>query len=143
PRVMRIIVVLGIFTSLYGVYQIVFGYPAYELTWIQNTDGYESINVSGVTRALATFSNAEEWGRYTEIGALIAFGLGMAKSEGKYRPLWFIAALVLCGMLALSGQRSSIFGLFLGLAVLFLTGAKTWGSAVGRVALLAIPLALF
>jgi hypothetical protein len=137
------IVVLGVIASLYGVYQIVVGYPAFELTWIENTDAYQSIAVYNVTRALATFNNAEEWGRYCEIGALIAFGLGISRREGKWRGIWFISAFVLCGMLALSGQRSSIFGLFLGLAVLFLTGAKSWANAFGRIVLLAIPLALF
>lgn len=143
PRVLRLIVILGIISSLYGVYQIVFGYPAFELYWIENTDHYESIAVYNVTRALATYSNAEEWGRYTQIGSLIAFGLGFSKTEGNKRLFWFASALILCLMLALSGQRSSIFGLFLGLTVLFITGAKTWGSVFGRVMVLVIALALF
>lgn len=143
PRVLRLVVVLGIVSSLYGVYQIMFGYPAFELYWIENTDHYESIAVYNVTRALATYSNAEEWGRYTQIGSLIAFGLGFSKTEGNKRLFWFASALILCLMLALSGQRSSIFGLFLGLTILFITGAKTWGSAFARVMVLIISLGLF
>ncbi len=142
PRVMRLIVFLGIICSLYGVYQMVVGYPGFELYWIENTDHYESIAVYNVKRALATFSNAEEWGRYVLLGSLVAFGLGMSKTEGPKRVLWFGCAVTLCGMLALTGQRSSIFGLFLGLAVLFLTGAKTLGAAVSRIFLLCIPFVL-
>jgi hypothetical protein len=143
PRVMRMIVILGMITSFYGVYQIIFGYPAFEQYWIENTDHYESIAVYNVTRALATYSNAEEWGRYTQIGSLIAFGLCLSKSEAEKRPFWFFSAIVLCIMLALSGQRSSIFGLFLGLTVLFLTGAKTLSSAFARISLLGAAAVLF
>lgn len=142
PKVLRVIVFLGIICSLHGVYQTVVGYPAFEQYWIENTDKYESIAVYNVTRALATFSNAEEWGRYVQIGALIAFGLGMSKTEGSKRVLWFSCALTLCGMLALSGQRTSIFGLILGLGILFLTGAKTLGAAFVRVLLLCAPFVL-
>jgi hypothetical protein len=142
PKMMRLVVVLGIICSLWGVYQMVVGYPAFELYWIENTDHYESIAVYNVKRALATFSNAEEWGRYVLLGSLVAFGLGMSKTEGAKRPIWFACAVTLCGMLALTGQRSSIFGLFLGLIVLFMTGAKTLGSAVSRVLLLCIPFVL-
>lgn len=142
-KILRLIVFLGIAASLYGVYQILFGYPSFELIWIENTDAYESIAVYNVKRALATFSNAEEWGRYTQIGALIAFGLAFSKPEGGKRGLWLFSAFVLCFMLILSGQRSSIFGLFLGLTILFITGAKTWGSAFMRTTLLAFVLASF
>lgn len=142
PKVLRMIVFLGILCSLYGIYQMVFGYPDFEQYWIENTDLYQSIAVYNVTRALATFSNAEEWGRYVQIGALIAFGLGMNKTEGSKRILWFSCAFTLCGMLALSGQRTSIFGLLLGLVILFLTGAKTLGSALARVLLFCAPFVL-
>src|SRR5206468_8107382 len=130
PRVLKAIVVLGILASLYGVYQMLVGYPAFEQYWLDNTDGYESIAIYGVTRAIATFSNAEEWGRYVQLGCLIAFGLAASRSEGKFRPMWLIFAVILAAMLALTGQRSSIFGLFLGLTVLFFAGARTWGGAL-------------
>lgn len=143
PKAMRMVVVLGIIASFYGVYQVLFGYPSFELIWIENTDQYNSIAVYNVTRALATFSNAEEWGRYAQIGALIAFGLTFSKSEGNKRPFWLCSAIVLCFMLILSGQRTSIFGLFLGLTILFVTGAKTWSSAFTRMFLLAAALGLF
>src|ERR1700682_3369435 len=72
--VFPLIVVLGLITSLYGIYQLAFGFPSFEQYWIDNTEFYNSISVGNVKRGLATFSSAEEWGRYIEVGALVAFG---------------------------------------------------------------------
>jgi membrane protein implicated in regulation of membrane protease activity len=142
PRVLRLVVILGMVASFYGVYQMVFGYPSFEQYWIDNTDLYTSIAVYNVKRALATFNSAEEWGRYVQIGCIVAFGLGVTKTEGSKRLFWFVSGAVLILMLALTGQRSSIFGLFLGLTVLFLTGASSARAAFARVALLFAPLIL-
>ena len=89
---LRLIVVLGILTSLYGIYQLIFGFPSFEQYWIQHTEFYDSISLGGVQRALATYSSAEEWGRYIEIGALIAFGFGACASSFGRR-----ATVVVCG----------------------------------------------
>ena len=78
---LRLVVLAGIVASLYGVYQMMFGYPAFEQYWIDNTDFYTSIAVAHVRRAVATFSSAEEWGRYTEIGAIVAFGLAAGAKQ--------------------------------------------------------------
>lgn len=142
PKLLRMIVILGLITSLYGVYQTVFGYPYFEQYWIENTDKYRSIAVYNVQRALATFNSAEEWGRYIQIGGIIAVGLGLSKSEGNKRVFWFGSACVLFVMLIFTGQRTSIFGLMLGLMILFLTGAKTLQSAFLRMILITIPLVL-
>src|ERR1041385_4324853 len=68
-KALTLIVVVGIITSLHGLYQMMFGYPAFEQYWIDNTDLYQAIAVGHVRRAVATFSSAEEWGRYLEFGA--------------------------------------------------------------------------
>jgi hypothetical protein len=141
-KTLKMIVILGMITSVYGIYQIVVGYPDFERYWIENTDQYSSIAVYNVTRGLATFSNAEEWGRYALLGSLIAFGLALVKSEENKRPLWIFAGVFLCGMLVLSGQRSSIFGLLLGVAVLFVTGARSFRHAFARLLLLFAPIML-
>ena len=143
PKILRMIVVLGIVTSLYGVYQMIFGYPFFELYWIQNTDLYSSIAVFNAQRPLATFSNAEEWGRFLLLGIIISVGFGLSRSEGNRRVLWFTAAAFLCLMLVLSGQRTSIFGVLAGVVILFLTGAKSFGGAVARILLILLPVILF
>jgi len=139
---LRVIVVLGIITSLYGVYQLAFGFPSYEQYWIDHTDLYNSISVGNAKRALATYSSAEEWGRYIEIGALIAFGFAAARATLLRRTVWFLAGATLTAMLLLTGQRTATFGLILGCGVLLLLGARTWRAATGRVLLALVPILL-
>ncbi len=141
PRVLRLIVVLGLVSSAYGIYQMAAGYPWFELYWIENTDLYGSIAVYNVTRPLATFSSAEEWGRYLQIATIIAAGLGIYRGENQRRGIWFAAAAALAVMLIFTGQRTSIFGLLTGLGILFLTGARNLNAVVGRIALVVILLA--
>ena len=54
-KVLKLMVALGLVTSLYGVYQLVIGYPEFELYWIRNTEFYTSM-LWPVERALATYS---------------------------------------------------------------------------------------
>lgn len=140
PKMLRLIVILGLVSSFYGIYQMVFGYPVFEQYWIDNTDLYWSIEVNKIKRALATFNSAEEWGRYVQLGCIAAFGFGIIRSEGYKRLFWLASGFALIIMLALTGQRSAVFGLFLGLAVLFLTGAATFRAAIVRISLLFVPL---
>lgn len=140
--VFRVMVVLGVVTSLYGLYQLAYGFPAFEQYWIDNTDVYKSITVGHVERALATFSSAEEWGRYIEIAAIIAFGFGACAANYLRRAGWFACGVTLTAMLLLTGQRSAMFGLILGGLVLLLTGARTWRGVAGRVLLALAPVLL-
>jgi hypothetical protein len=140
--VFKIVVVLGLLTSLYGVYQLIFGFPRFEQYWIDNTEFYNSISVGNVKRALATFSSAEEWGRYIEIGALIAFGFAASGITRRSRLGWLLSGGALSLMLLLTGQRTAMFGLILGCVVLMLTGARTWRIALGRLGLLLAPMLL-
>lgn len=142
PRAFRLIVILGLAASFYGVYQMIFGYPSFEQYWIDNTDLYSSIVVNKIERALATFNSSEEWGRYIQLGCIVAFGFGIMRSEGGKRIFWLVSGAGLIIMLAFTGQRSAVFGLFLGLSVLFLTGAASFRAAIMRIGLLFVPLAL-
>jgi hypothetical protein len=136
----RVIVVLGLLTSLYGLYQLTFGFPAFEQYWIDNTDFYNSISVGKVERALATFSSAEEWGRYVEIGALIAFGFAAQAMNRMRRTAWAVCGGVLTLMLLFTGQRTAMFGLIFGFLVLVLLGARNWRVAMSRALLLLAPM---
>ena len=139
----RLIVFVGLVTSLYGIYQLVFGYPGFEQYWIDNTEFYHSIAIGRVERALATFSSAEEWARYTEIGAIAAFGFSLVRQRWSVRAAWIVAGIVLTGFVALTGQRAAVFGLGFGLVVLVLLGARSFSRVLGRVVLLLIPVILF
>jgi len=141
-RVLQLAVVLGVLTSFYGLYQLVYGYPAFEQYWIANTDYYVSINVGHIRRALATFSSAEEWGRYAELGAIAALGFTAAARRFMHRIGWLICGLFLVGAVILTGQRTAIFGLLAGIAALILFGARSLPQMILRVGLLVLPIIL-
>lgn len=139
---LRLMVGLGILTSLYGLYQLAYGFPSFEQYWIDNTEFYNSIQVGGVKRALATYSSAEEWGRYIEIGALVAFGFGACARVLLKRAVWLAGGGALTLMLLLTGQRTAIFGLILGGFVLLVSGARSWRGVFGRLLLAVTPVVL-
>jgi O-antigen ligase/polysaccharide polymerase Wzy-like membrane protein len=139
---LRLVVLAGIVASLYGIYQMMFGYPAFEQYWIDNTDFYSSIAVAHVRRAVATFSSAEEWGRYTEIGAIVAFGLAAGAKRFSARIGWLICGSASLSAVLLSGQRTAVFGFMVGIATLVMLGATTWPRAIMRVGLLLLPVVL-
>jgi hypothetical protein len=141
-KILRLTVVLGLVTSLYGVYQLVHGYPAFEQYWLDNTDFYDSINVGHVRRALATFSSAEEWGRYAEFGAIVAFGFAAGAKRLIKRFGWFLCGAALLGAVLLTGQRTAVFGLMLGVAALVLLGAPSVPRALLRLGILMLPVVL-
>ncbi len=140
--VLRVIVVMGVLCSLHGVYQLVIGFPSFEQYWIAHTDHYESIQVGHIQRALATFNSAEEWGRYLQYAALIAFGFAVGAKLLMYRLAWFCAFAALVLMLMMTGQRTGIFGLVLGLGSLILLGADSWRGLLKRALVMGSPVIL-
>lgn len=141
-KVLRLLVPLGIVTSAYGLYQLLWGYPAFEQYWIDNTDFYVSINVGHIHRALATFSSAEEWGRYAEIGAIAAFGFVAGNKRLLGRAMWFLCGAALVGAVLLTGQRTAIFGLLTGVGFLVMVGASSFSRVLLRIGLLLLPIVL-
>src|SRR4029079_76892 len=139
---LQLIVVMGIVTSLYGAYQLIWGYPQFERYWLENVEFYVSIGVGHVKRPLATFTNAEEWGRYIAMGALIAFGFGAGAGQWMRRGAWFLCGAGLSTVLLFTGQRTAIFGLLLSFGSLILLGARNWRGAAVRLVLLLLPVVL-
>ena len=140
--VFRFVIVLGLVSSLYGLYHLTYGFPAFEQYWLDHTDAYESIALGQIKRALATYSSAEEWARYIEVGALAAFGYGAGAVGLARRGGWFLCGLTLTVMVMLTGQRTALFGLLLGAIILFVLGAKTTTAKAGRLLLAFAPLLL-
>ncbi|MDQ1640620.1 MAG: hypothetical protein QOF62_3959 [Pyrinomonadaceae bacterium] len=138
----KVIVALAMISSLYGIYQLIYGYPQFEQYWLENVEFYASIGVGHVKRPLATFTSAEEWGRYIAMGTLIAFGFGAGASRLLNRAGWFICGTMLSTVLLFTGQRTAIFGLLLGVACLVLLGARTMRGVAIRLTMLLIPLLL-
>lgn len=138
---LRLMVIMGMLTSLYGVYHLTYGFPSFEQFWIDNTDAYSSIALGNIKRALATYSSAEEWGRYIQLGAIASFGFGIAALRYIRKAGWFICGIALTSMVFLTGQRTAIFGLALGALTLFALGAKSWRGVTARFAII-LPLAI-
>lgn len=139
---LKLVVVLGLITSLYGLYHLAYGFPAFEQYWLDHTDAYESIALGKIKRALATYSSAEEWGRYIEVGAIIAFGFGVTATSYFRRAGWFFCGAALAVMLLFTGQRTAIFGLILGVIALLTLGARTWRGAFVRLGITFAPVLL-
>lgn len=135
---MRLVVVMGLLCSLHGLCQLLFGYPDFENYWIQHTDHYESIAVGHVTRALATFNSAEEWGRYVQYGVVAACGFALSAKSWRAMLGWAFAGVALTGMLMVTGQRTGIFGLMAALGTMVLLGARNLRGAAGRLALMVL-----
>lgn len=135
-KAMRLIVLMGLLCSLHGLYQLFIGYPEFENYWIKHTDHYESIAVGHITRALATFNSAEEWGRYVQYGGVIAAGFALGSKQPARRLCWAFACCASFGVLVITGQRTAIFGLLAGLTSLFLLGASSWGALFKRLSLM-------
>jgi hypothetical protein len=136
---LRLVVVMGLITSLYGVYQLVFGLTSFDQFWLEHSEYNDWARVGTVVRPMATYANAEEWSRYLDISALGALGLAVMANRYAHRIAWFACGLLLFLALILSGERVSIFGFFVGAAVLLLSGARTPGGLVRRAALFVIP----
>src|SRR5438067_2088037 len=109
---------------------------------IVNTDFYSSIAVGHIHRALATFSSAEEWGRYAEVGAIVALGMALAGRRLIKRASWALCAAALFTVILLGRQRTAVFGFIVGAVALILLGARNWRRAVARLALLLLPFVL-
>jgi O-Antigen ligase len=139
---LRLMAVMGLITSLYGVYQLLFGLTSFDQFWLDHSDYNNWVRVGSVVRAMATYANAEEWSRYLDISALGALGLAVMANRYRYRIAWFACGMLLFVALILSGERVSIFGFILGSAILLLSGARTLGGTVRRSALFLIPVLL-
>jgi hypothetical protein len=141
-KVLKLMIVIGLVTSLYGIYQLVFGYPAFEQYWISNTEFYTSIALGHVERALSTFCSAEEWGRYVEFGAIAAFGFAIGQKRLAARIGWLAAGFALCIFVAFTGQRAAAFGLALGVIALLMLSARSLTRGLARAVLLLLPFVL-
>jgi hypothetical protein len=136
---LRLMVVMGLITSVYGAYQLVFGLTSFDQFWLEHSEFNNWVRVAGVVRAMATYANAEEWSRYLDICALGALGLAVMAKRYAHRIAWFACGMLLFGALILSGERVSIFAFLLGAAILLLSGARTPGGIMRRAALFLIP----
>jgi len=139
---LRLMVVMGLVTSVYGLYQLLFGLTSFDQFWLDHSEYNNFARVGSIVRAMATYANAEEWSRYLDLGALAALGLAVMARRRGHRLAWFGCGVLLFVGLILSGERISILAFVIGAAILFLSGARTPGGLVLRFALMVMPVVL-
>jgi hypothetical protein len=101
-RLMKLVVVLGVVVSAYGLLQLQVGHPVWDRMWVDqvaSVRGYSALNVGGVLRAFATFSSSAEYA------------------------LWVGSALAISWVLVLRGSAVALLGLpLLGVALFLASG---------------------
>ncbi len=112
-KLMIAIVIIGMITGAYGLWQMVFGFLPFEEYWIE-TGGFASLRVGRFIRAFSTFSNPEEYSRYVQIAGVVAFGYFLKRKN----LIWFLIFAFTGISTVLTGVRSSVFGLALSILVL-------------------------
>ncbi len=132
-KLMIAIVTIGMITGAYGLYQMIFGFFPFEEYWIE-TGGFASLRVGSFIRAFSTFSNPEEYSRYLQISAVVAFGYFLKRKNLG----WFLIFVFTAISTIMTGVRSSVFGLALSISVLLVIWkTKDIRRALIRLALLA------
>lgn len=115
--------------ALYGIYQHVFGLPAFETAWLNEKPGLIKLYINwGELRAFSFASDPSSYGLFTAMGTLAA----MVFAFGPYRALTRIGfgglALVLLIAMSYSGTRTAIAMVAVGVAffiVIMLHNRKT------------------
>lgn len=132
-KLMIAIVIIGIITGAYGLWQMAFGFLPVEKYWIE-TGGFASLHVGRFIRTFSTFSSPEEYSRYLQIAGVIAFGYFL-----KRKNLGWLLIFAFIGISTImTGVRSSVFGLALSISVLLVIWkAKNIRRAFVRLVLLA------
>ncbi len=112
-KLMIAIVIIGMITGAYGLWQMVFGFLPLEKYWIE-TGGFASLHVGRFIRAFSTFSSPEEYSRYLQIAGVVAFGYFLKRKS----LIWFLIFAFIGISTVLTGVRSSVFGLALSILIL-------------------------
>jgi hypothetical protein len=119
-RLFKIVLVIGVITSLYGLYQHFFGFSEVEKYELRAKDFYKLMADSAV-RVMSTFSSFTDFARYLTIAGFLAFAL-------YYRTRTWIVGLFLLGLMLYAmfwtASRTSFLVVFFSIATFFLAHAR-------------------
>lgn len=119
-RIQKIILGIGFIAALYGMYQVLVGYPGFEKAYIAKA-GFGGLYVGGAIRPFSTFVNPLEYATYLGFAISIAASYFLYKRQ--MQKFWVLGAL---GLIAYSGflirSRGFIYGS--GAAVVLIIGLK-------------------
>jgi hypothetical protein len=119
-KVVRLVLVVGAIACAYGLFQVFFGFRAFEKTWLA-TQGYNALQVGQTTRPFSIFNNAAEYAAYAHYAFVAAFATLLFAPRTK-RTLMLIAVTLVAYSGFLIGSRG--FSVKVGLAVIVLLAAR-------------------
>ena len=97
-----IVVGLAVAIGSYGLWQTDVGMPLWDTAWVE-LNGYQALNVYGVTRAFGTFSSSAEYAMFLSVALVISVALLM---HGRVK--FVIAVPLLAVPLFLAGARGVV-----------------------------------
>ena len=108
---LTVLILSGVLTSLYGIYQYVVGVPI-DPAWV-DTSSFEDLT----TRAYSTFGNPNVMGEYLIIACSLSVGM-FWKERRRFRKLCYFCATGVMGLALLAtGSRGAMLGLAVSAAV--------------------------
>jgi hypothetical protein len=119
-RVLTFVALLVIPAALYGLGQLVYGFPPWDTEWI-NVQGYAALNVGGVIRQFSSFSSASEYAAFLAIGVVLWAWL---RPAGAPRMLAFIVLPLLIISLFYESARGIIFAIVATVGLLLAAGRR-------------------
>ena len=119
-RMQRIIIGVGFLAALYGMYQVLVGYPGFEKAYIARA-GFGGLYVGGAIRPFSTFVNPLEYATY--LGFAVSTAAAFFLYKRQMQKFWVLGALALIAYSGyLIGSRGFIYGS--GAAVLVIIGMR-------------------
>lgn len=119
-RVLTLAALLVIPAALYGLAQLVYGFPRWDAEWI-NVQGYAALNVGGVIRQFSSFSSASEYAALLAIGVVLWAWL---RPGGAPRILGFLVLPLLLVSLFYESARGIIFAIVATVGLLLAAGRR-------------------
>ncbi len=113
--IFRIILVIGVICSIYGIKQGLFGFANFEWKWVyakMEIEKFSSIAIHSFVRPISTFASPQEYGNYILLAFLIASGFFLKKLR---LSLYFLAMIIIFYAAITEGIRGIIIMLFFGL----------------------------
>lgn len=114
-RLLKLVVVLGTFVALYGLWQTQVGDLPWDAAWLRTTaaSAYSSLDVNGTVRSFGTFSSFNEYGLF--IGASLAIAVSLCL---RGRLIFVLPVPLLAVALFLASGRSALITVALALVVM-------------------------
>jgi hypothetical protein len=119
-RVLTLVALVAIPAALYGLMQLVYGFPRWDTAWI-NDQGYSALNVGGVVRQFSFFSSASEYAAFLAIGIVL---WGWLRPVGVPRVVGLVVLVPLIISLFYESARGIIFAVVATVALLLAAGRR-------------------